>query len=256
MDVFWRAPPVARTLTALTLIESLLFWGRLITGKYIFFVPTKIFFHLPPQVWRLATCFFLTGPDLEFVFDLYNLWRYSSALESQSGRFSKPGDFFIYILFVSTVILLTAGFYLGYGSFLHALIMALVWTFAQDKRGTRVRFFVIDIPVIYLPAAMLCITMVRGGWPAMLLECTGILGAHLYDFITRLYPTFGGGRNFIFTPLFVQKFFYKHTPNSGYRGYGTAYHAPQPSESAPQSRASGADTGSSWGSWGSGRRLG
>jgi membrane associated rhomboid family serine protease len=91
----------------LTLIESLLFWGRLITGRYIFFFPRKIFFHLPPQVWRLATCFFLTGPDLEFVFDLYNLWRYSSALESQSGRFSKPGDFFIYILFVSTFILVS-----------------------------------------------------------------------------------------------------------------------------------------------------
>lgn len=136
--------------------------------------------------------------------------------------------------------------------------MALVWTFAQDKRGTRVRFFVIDIPVIYLPAAMLCITMVRGGWPSMLLECTGILGAHLYDFITRLYPTFGGGRrNLIFTPLFVQRFFWKHTPNAGYRGYGTAYHAPQPSaSSAPQSRTSGTDAGEAWGSWGSGRRLG
>ena len=74
--------------------------------------------------------------------------------------------------------------------------MALVWTYSQDKRGTRVRFFVIDIPVIYLPAAMLCITMVRGGYEAMLLECTGILAAHLYFFITRLYPAFGGGRNF------------------------------------------------------------
>jgi len=135
--------------------------------------------------------------------------------------------------------------------------MALVWTYSQDKRGTRVRFFVIDIPVIYLPAAMLCITMVRGGYEAMLLECTGILAAHLYFFITRLYPAFGGGRNFIFTPRFIQRFFYKHTPNAGYRGYGTAYHAPQPAESStPQSRTSGTDTQNTWGNWGSGRRLG
>lgn len=63
--------------------------------------------HLPPQLWRLGTCFFLTGPDLEFVWDLWNLWRYSSALETQSGLFSKPGDFFIYILFVATVILVS-----------------------------------------------------------------------------------------------------------------------------------------------------
>jgi hypothetical protein len=156
-----------------------------------------------------------------------------------------------------TFLKLTAGWYLKYSMFLHALIMALVWTYAQDKRGTRVRFFVIDIPVIYLPVAMLCITMVRGGWEAMLLEGTGVLAAHLYFFITRLYPAFGGGRNFIFTPRFIQRFFYKHTPNAGYRGYGTAYHAPQPAESStPQSRTSGADTQNTWGNWGSGRRLG
>jgi membrane associated rhomboid family serine protease len=107
MDEFWRAPPVSRTLTAATFIQSLLFYGELISGRYLFFVPRKIFFHLPPQVWRLATCFFLTGPRFDFLWDLYNLWRYSSALESQSGRFSKPGDFFIFILFVNTVIMVS-----------------------------------------------------------------------------------------------------------------------------------------------------
>ena len=135
-----------------------------------------------------------------------------------------------------------------------ALIMALIWTYAQEKRGTKVTFFVITIPVMYLPATMLCFTLIRGGWPGVLLECTGILAAHLYDFLTRIYPTYGGGRNFISTPLFVQRFFYKHTPNVGSRGYGTAYQAPPSSVS--QGRTSGFNAGSRWGSWGSGRRLG
>ena len=33
------------------------------------------------------------------------VWTYSSALETQSPRFSQPGDYFTYLLFVASVIL-------------------------------------------------------------------------------------------------------------------------------------------------------
>ncbi|KAJ5466739.1 hypothetical protein N7539_009468 [Penicillium diatomitis] len=253
MDFFWNAPPVARTLTAATLIESLLVHGRIIGVRQLAWAPSLIFWKFPPQLWRIGTAFCLTRPDLEFLFDLYNLWRYSSALELESIRFPQPGDFFIYLLFVSTVIQLTAGLYLGGYFFLTSLTMALIWTYAQEKRGTKVTFFVITIPVIYLPAVMLCLTLVRAGWGGVLYESTGILAAHLYHFLTHIYPTYGGGRNYISTPLFVQRFFYKHTPTTS-RPYGTPYR-PAPS-SASQGRASGTDAGARWGSWGSGRRLG
>lgn len=110
---------------------------------------------------------------------------------------------------------------------------------------------------------MLVITMVLNGWPSALSESMGIVAAHLYDFLTRIYPTFGGGRNYLVTPMAVQRFFSRHTPNAGHRGYGTAFQA---SASSPASQASQASQPSSrgwtssiqnpWGGRGAGRRLG
>ncbi|KAJ5150514.1 uncharacterized protein N7500_010703 [Penicillium coprophilum] len=103
--------------------------------------------------------------------------------------------------------------------------------------------------------------MVTYGWHAVLEESMGIVAAHTYDFLTRIYPTFGGGRNFITVPGFLERYFTEHDPNSGYRGYGTARRAPRQAEQP----SSASTSGSSWSSWtssntwngrGAGRRLG
>lgn len=139
--------------------------------------------------------------------------------------------------------------------------MAFVYTFSQTNRGTKTRFWVVDIPVVFLPYAMLLVSMVMNGWYSVLVDITGIVAAHTYDFLTRIYPTFGGGRNFITVPGFVERYFTHHDPNSGYRGYGTASRAPRPAEQP----SSASTSGSSWRSWtssgswngrGAGRRLG
>lgn len=114
-------------------------------------------------------------------------------------------------------------------------------------------FFVVQIPAELLPLAYLIVTLVMSGWEGVKIQGTGILAAHLHDFLTRLYPTFGGGRNYITTPVFVQRIF------DGERGatrvYGTAYRPGQPSA---QSSSAGwsSSFGSSWSGRGSGRRLG
>ncbi len=87
-------------------------------------------------------------------------------------------------------------------------------------------------------------------------QATGLLAAHLYDFLTRLYPTFGGGRNYIRTPAMVQRWFGATRPSTAARGYGTAY---RPASQQPsQGTSSGLSRGISsiWGSRGAGRRLG
>lgn len=108
MDVFWSAPPVSRTLTALTFIQSALVYGGMLDGYLILFLPKRIF-QLPPEIWRLFSPFLLTGPNLSFFFDLYFMFTYGSTLESGSPRFSIPGDFFTYVLFVGVVILVSDG---------------------------------------------------------------------------------------------------------------------------------------------------
>lgn len=137
-----------------------------------------------------------------------------------------------------------------------ALILAFIYTYAQDNRGKRAMLFFVEIPMEYLPWAMLLITLVMGGPVAALSESMGIIAAHLHDFLTRIYPTFGGGRNYLITPPSVQRFFARHTPNSGYRGYGTAFRPPQSPESSAPSRGWTSSMQSSWSGRGAGRRLG
>ncbi|KAB8199882.1 DER1-domain-containing protein [Aspergillus parasiticus] len=240
------------TLTALTFVQSALVYGGLLSGRYVIFRPGLVF-KLFPEAWRLLSSFFLTGPRLDFILDLYFMFKYGSALETASPRFSLPGDFFTYVFFVATVITLTAGCLLDDVIFTHALIMAFVYTFAQDNKGRKASFFVVQLPVEFLPWAMLTWTLVLGGWHAAFSESMGIVAAHMYDFFSRIYPTFGGGRNYIVTPTVVRRIFSAHTSPTQHRAYGTAYR-PIPEEQNPsQGRGS---FQSPWSSRGPGRRLG
>ncbi|KAI9037370.1 pseudouridine synthase CBF5 [Aspergillus affinis] len=203
-------------------LSSALVYGGLLSGIRVLFLP-ELVVKFPPEVWRPFTSFLLTGPRLDFLFDLYFMFTYSSSLETGSSRFSSPGDFFTYTFFVATIIVLTAGFLLNSVIFTHALILAFIYTFAQDNRGRKANFFVIQIPIEFLPWATLAFTLVRSGWPAALNDSMGVVAAHLYDFLTRIYPTFGGGRNYITTPAFVRRLFASGERRGEYRAQPIRY---------------------------------
>lgn len=142
-----------------------------------------------------------------------------------------------------------------------ALIMAFVYTYSQKNRGTKTRFYFIDIPTEALPYALLGVELLTSGWFGVLLEGTGIVAAHLYDFLTRIYPAFGGGRNFITVPVSVERYFMRHDPGHGDRGYGTATYPTRPATQPSSGSASGSSFGrwtssDPWSARGTGRRLG
>ena len=149
----------------------------------------------------------------------------------------------------------TAGLILRANIFTHALILAFIYTFAQDNRGKKAHFVIVQIPVEYLPWAMLTLTLIMGGWPAALQEGTGVIAAHLHDFLTRIYPTFQGGRNWIQTPAAVKKAFGADKSRSSQKAYGTSFRPGQPVPQ-PSSRGWTSALGASWGGRGAGRRLG
>lgn len=60
-----------------------------------------------PQLWRLVSTFLITGPKLGMIFDPYFLFTYAGQLETESVKFSQPGDFFVYLVFVCVVILVS-----------------------------------------------------------------------------------------------------------------------------------------------------
>ena len=151
---------------------------------------------------------------------------------------------------------MTAGYLLKSPINMSALMLAFIYTFAQDNRGKKAHFIILQIPVEFLPWAMLTLTFVMGGPVAALQQGMGVVSAHLYDFLTRLYPTFQGGRNYIQTPNIIKRWFGADRSSFTHKAYGTSFRSGQ---SLPQQQSSGWTSGfssSGWGSRGQGRRLG
>ena len=155
----------------------------------------------------------------------------------------------------------TAGGILGSYTFLPALSLAYAYTFAQDNPTRSVSFFIVTFDSKFLPFALLFMTFIIDGPEAAAGQLTGLLAAHLYDFLTRIWPTFGGGTNYIRTPDMVKRWFVARPGSVQSRGFGHVVEgrgrtAGAPGSSAPPS--TGRTTGAStiWGGMGPGRRLG
>jgi len=99
---------ICRTLTAITVALSVPVHMGLINAYYVAFIYEKVVtLRALPEIWRLVSPFFITGPKFGLLMDPYFLWTYSSQLELEASRFSQPGDFFTYIIFVCSVILVS-----------------------------------------------------------------------------------------------------------------------------------------------------
>ncbi|KAF1813533.1 DER1-domain-containing protein [Eremomyces bilateralis CBS 781.70] len=259
MDVFWAAPPVSRTITAFSFVMSTLSHTGFLfldPGSLVFF-PPLVFGKLPPELWRVVTSCFLTRGGLALLFEPYMLYQYASGLERESSRFPNPGDFFIFLIFLCTVIIGLAYTILGAEMFLPALILALAYTFAQDNPDRQVNVIFINMPAKFMPYAMLFLTYIVVGPYMMYVEITGLVAAHLYNFLTKIWPAFGGGTNIIKTPGFVSRWFGGGSPQA--RSFGMAY--PGRVTAAQNQPGSGSGSGfggfgSAWQRRGGGRRLG
>ncbi|KFY05151.1 hypothetical protein O988_00224 [Pseudogymnoascus sp. VKM F-3808] len=258
VDMFFAAPPVTRTLTALTFVISVAVYAGLVPHLYgwIFFHHSLIF-KFPPQLWRFATCFMLSGPRFGILMDPYYLYTYGKQCETGSSKFTKPGDFFYYLVFVSLALLGVNYAFFGNAYILtSALFTAFAYTATQDEGG-QTRIFILDIPTRSVPLALCFMTFVSIGelHPA-LVQATGILVAHLYDFLTRLYPKFGGGVNILTTPAFIRRLFEPKVVSVSNKTYGTSFQPAAPRAAASGSEAPGGVLPEAWKSRGSGHRLG
>lgn len=149
----------------------------------------------------------------------------------------------------------TAGVILDGYTFLPALSLAYAYTFAQDNPTRQVNFFIVNFDAKYLPFALLFMTFIIDGQSAALSQLTGLVAAHLYDFLTRIWPTFGGGKNYIFTPQVVKRWFGATPGTAQNRGYGYAVQG-RGRETGSNQPSTGRSTGTNFGGMGPGRRLG
>jgi Derlin-2/3 len=106
MEMFWRMPAVARTVSASALVLSLAVHMGLLSGYRVIY-HTYYIFKILPELWRVPTSFLLTGSGLSMVFDTYFLYRYLSELEVSNRRFPRREDLIWYLICVCAGILVS-----------------------------------------------------------------------------------------------------------------------------------------------------
>ncbi|PHH64995.1 hypothetical protein CDD81_3632 [Ophiocordyceps australis] len=254
LDSYWQLPPLSRTVATAAFVISISVHLGLLPGSWFIFHPSLVF-SFTPQLWRFVTAFLITGPSLGLLFDTYFVYSYLSQLEVGNSRFPRKEDLIWYLMFVGGAIM-TINYLVGFGfvTFLQALILAMCYTVTQDQRGAKVNYMFITIPAQLAPFAMLLFNLLfPGGVSNMMLQVQGLVAAHLYDFLTRIWPEYGGGSNLIPTPLVVTRL----VQGVG-RAVGTAV-----ARTSGQTPSTGSSTGvsrgplpESWRSRGPGHRLG
>ncbi|PFH57795.1 hypothetical protein XA68_14559 [Ophiocordyceps unilateralis] len=203
VEAFWRLPPVSRTMAVAVLLTSVGVYTHLIPGYWLVFHP-EFLWRFPPQIWRFFTPFLLTGPELSMLFDTYFVYSYLSQLEAGNPRFSRKEDLLWYLTFVGgTIMLLNYLSGLGFTTFLQALNLAMCYTVTQEQRGMKASLMFVTIPAPLTPFAMVAFNLLfPNGVRNMLLQLLGLIAGHMFDYLTRIWPEFGGGRNLIMTPTF------------------------------------------------------
>ncbi|KAJ4306302.1 hypothetical protein N0V88_001102 [Collariella sp. IMI 366227] len=251
LDAYWAAPPLARTLaTAIVLVSLSAYFGPL-PFEWLYF-DTRLLFKFMPEIWRPVTSFLVTRPKISLIMDPYFAYQYMKQLELANPKFPRKEDLVWYLMTVGAfIMLINLNVFGGSLFFLDGLNIAMAYTANQDQRGQKTNFFFFTVPSQALPYCMILMSLLVDSRPIPL-QISGILAAHLHDFLTRLWPEFGGGQNYLQTPSFVS--YLMQTPRILNREYGTAIQQPDSGTST------GASTGSvlpdSWKTRGSGHRLG
>lgn len=138
--------------------------------------------------------------------------------------------------------------------FTSALVLAFAYTSCQDDRGMKATFYIMQIPAQWMPFAMILMILIMDSPQQAMIAATGLVAAHLHDFLTRLWPEFGGGTNLVPTPAFIKRLFQTQRTTVTHKGYGTSI--AQPESSGSGSGSSGGVLPESWKARGSGHRLG
>ncbi|KAK6349676.1 hypothetical protein TWF696_005955 [Orbilia brochopaga] len=270
-DLLNKTPPVTRFYAGVAFITSLTSLVFQIINPYLLIWHKSFMMRMPPQLWRLFTPFFLTGAGFAILFDTYMIWQYGSELESL--HFASSGDFLYYLLFNGVIIILLNTFLLGGMVFGPVMAVALSYSWGQRNRGKPLKFFFVQIKAQWLPFCIIAIAALQAPSSSLVLM-TGIISAHAYEFLTVLWPKFGGGTNLLPTPNWL-KWSFEGGPGTrsasagGQRNYGTAFdsraqNAPAPRQSQGMftggARTTGSNTGYSataaWRNRGTGHRLG
>lgn len=141
--------------------------------------------------------------------------------------------------------------------YLRGILLAMAYTVTQTQRGMTASFYFVKIPAQLTPYAMILINLLfPGGVPGMILQIEGLVAAHLWEFLTVIWPRYGGtGNSLLPTPPPLVKLV------NVLSGVSSRVGAAAQAQTAGSSTgaSTGADSGplpDSWKTRGRGQRLG
>ena len=145
----------------------------------------------------------------------------------------------------------------GFMVYLRALLLAMSYTVTQGQRGMTASFYFINIPAQLTPYAMIAVNLLfPGGVASMILQLEGLVAAHLFEFLTVIWPQYGGtGNSLLPTPPVLVKLVDAISGVTERVGAATQGRAADSSAG----RSTGSDSGplpDSWRTRGRGQRLG
>ena len=125
---------------------------------------------------------------------------------------------------------------------------ALAYTYAHDHPDAQASFFMFRFRTQYLPYFLIFLTFVQAGQAAAMSQATGLISAHLYLFLTTLYPQTHRTGPVISTPAWLSRMLPGGPPPlPGESPPYTVFNNPAQEAQKPSTRKF---------SWGQGRRLG
>ncbi|CAI7632579.1 unnamed protein product [Penicillium manginii] len=157
------------------------------------------------QYWRLLSTFLYFGPlNLDLLFHVFFLQRYSRLLEESSGR--SPAQFTWLIIYACSSLLLISPFlslpFLG-----TSLSSSLVYIWARRNPETRLSFLgLLVFTAPYLPWVLMGFSLVvHKTVPKD--ELCGVVVGHVWYFFNDVYPTLHGGHRPFDPPRWWRRLF-------------------------------------------------
>ncbi|TQS33105.1 hypothetical protein Golomagni_06561 [Golovinomyces magnicellulatus] len=148
------------------------------------------------------------------------------------------------------------------GLYIHPLLVALAYTITQQQQGMKAHYIILSFPAPLMPYIMIASNLIRqGGLDAAWFDAQGLIAAHLFEFLTKIWPEIGGGTNWIPTPYFYPSIvtFFAGLGSRAARVTERSYGSMISPAGGSSGSSSGVDTGplpDSWRTRGGGRRLG
>eukprot|EP01133_Synstelium_polycarpum_P004242 gene4242-4949_t len=119
------------------------------------------------EIWRIVTPVFFMGKlGFSFLMQMMFLLNHSTYLER--GNFAGRTADYIYMVLVSSLLLLFIAYFLSFSIVSHGLIMTIIYVWSRMNPTGEVSFFFgLKFKAIYLPWVMMLFTILMGGLPIL-----------------------------------------------------------------------------------------